>query len=78
MALPPTTISVNCMQGRCEDSDFAGTMLAKFRLGYVHGHNGQVYLINPKRDFWLDGQEGPGFYRQAGGENEKLEPGRTN
>ena len=28
------------------------------------------------RDFWLNGQEGPGFYRQLGGENEKLEPGR--
>ncbi len=65
-------------KGSCEDSDFAATYLQKFRLGYVHAHDGEVFLVNPKRDFWLNGQEGPGFYRQLGGENEKLEPGRTN
>lgn len=76
--LVATAISSNCLQGRCEDSDFAGTYLQKYRLGYVHGHDGEVFLVDPKKDFWLNGQEGPGFYRQLGGEDEKLMPGRTN
>src|SRR5215469_6119426 len=76
--LVATAVSSNCLQGRCEDSDFAATYLKKYRLGYVHAHDGEVFLVDPKRDFWLNGQEGPGFYRQVGGENEKLMPGRTN
>jgi hypothetical protein len=72
------SLSTRCLAGRCEDSDFAATYLDKFRLGYVHAHDGEVFLVNPRRDFWLSGQEGPGFYRQLGGQNEKLEPGRTN
>ena len=74
-ALAATSLSTRCLAGRCEDSDFAATYLDKFRLGYVHAHDGEVFLVNPRRDFWLNGQEGPGFYRQLGGENEKLEPG---
>jgi hypothetical protein len=77
-SLAATALSSRCLAGRCEDSDFAATYLDKFRLGYVHAHDGEVFLVNPRRDFWLNGQEGPGFYRQLGGENEKLEPGRTN
>jgi hypothetical protein len=77
-ALAATSLSSRCLAGRCEDSDFAATYLDKFRLGYVHAHDGEVFLVNPRRDFWLNGQEGPGFYRQLGGQNEKLEPGRTN
>ena len=77
-ALAATSLSTRCLAGRCEDSDFAATYLDKFRLGYVHAHDGEVFLVNPRRDFWLSGQEGPGFYRQLGGQNEKLEPGRTN
>jgi hypothetical protein len=77
-ALVATSLSLRCLAGRCEDSDFAATYLDKFRLGYVHSHDGEVFLVNPRRDFWLSGQEGPGFYRQLGGQNEKLEPGRTN
>jgi hypothetical protein len=76
--LVATAVSSNCLQGQCEDSDFAATYLQKYRLGYVHAEDGEVFLVDPKRDFWLDGQEGPGFYRQLGGENEKLMPGRTN
>lgn len=76
--LVSTAISTNCLQGRCQDSDFAATYLRKYRLGYVHAHDGEVFLVDPKRDLWLNGQEGPGFYRQLGGENEKLMPGRTN
>lgn len=76
--LVPTSVSSNCLQGRCEDSDFAATFLQKYRLGYVHAHDGEVFLIDPKRDFWINGQDGPGFYRQLGGEDEKLMPGRTN
>lgn len=76
--LVATSLSSRCLAGHCEDSDFAATYLEKFRLGYVHAHNGDVFLVNPRRDFWLNGQEGPGFYRQLGGLNEKLEPGRTN
>ena len=77
-ALSPTSVSSRCLADHCEDSDFAATYLDRLRLGYVHAHDGEVFLVNPRRDFWLNGQEGPGFYRQIGGENEKLEPGRTN
>jgi hypothetical protein len=76
--LAATALSSRCLAGQCEDSDFAATYLDKFRLGYVHAHDGEVFLVNPRRDFWLNGQEGPGFYRQLGGENEKMERGRTN
>ncbi|HXR94686.1 MAG TPA: PDZ domain-containing protein [Rhizomicrobium sp.] len=77
-ALVATSVSSDCLQGNCRDSDFAATYLQKYRLGYVHAHDGEVFLIDPKRDLWLNGQDGPGFYRQLGGENEKLMPGRTN
>jgi PDZ domain-containing protein len=76
--LAETSLSTSCLKGACQDSDFAATYLAKFRLGYVHAHDGEVFLVNPRKDLWANGQEGPGFYRQLGGENEKLEPGRTN
>ncbi|HEY5347266.1 MAG TPA: hypothetical protein VIJ72_03665, partial [Rhizomicrobium sp.] len=71
-------ISVRCQDGRCAESDFAAAGLERFRLGYVHNARGDVFLINPRRDLWATGPEGPGYYRQMGGENEKLEPGRTN
>jgi len=77
-AMAATSISSRCLAGRCEDSDFAATYLDKFRLGYVHARDGEAFLVNPRRDLWINGQEGPGFYRQLGGQNEKLEPGRTN
>ncbi len=77
-AMAATSLSSRCLADRCEDSDFAAAILDKFRLGYVHAHNGDVFLVNPRRDLWVSGQEGPGFYRQLGGQNEKLEPGRTN
>jgi len=77
-SMAATSVSARCLEGRCEDSDFAAVYLDKFRLGYVHAHNGDVFLVNPRRDLWVNGQEGPGFYRQLGGLNEKLEPGRTN
>ncbi|MGH6827625.1 MAG: PDZ domain-containing protein [Rhizomicrobium sp.] len=76
-SLSPTSISSRCLGGDCRDSDFAATYLAKYRLGYVHGRDGQVFLVDPRRDFWQDGGDGPGFYRQIGGENEKLVPGRS-
>jgi hypothetical protein len=76
--LAATAVSVKCLKGACEDSDFAAAYLARLRLGYVHAHDGEVFLIDPRRDFWQDGQDGPGFYRQLGGEDERLLPGRTN
>jgi hypothetical protein len=77
---PPaaTAVSARCHEGQCEDSDAAATYLKVLQLGYVHNAKGEMFLVNPKRDFWQNGAEGPGFYRQIGGENEKLEPGRTN
>ena len=77
-SLAPTSLSTRCLQDKCEDSDFAASYLEKFQLGYVHAHDGEVFLITPRKDLWINGQEGPGFYRQLGGQNEKLEPGRTN
>ena len=77
-ALVTTSVSAQCLGGKCQDSDFASANLAALRLGYVHDPKGRNYLINPKRDLWQNGAQGPGYYHQVSGENEKLEPGRTN
>jgi hypothetical protein len=55
--------------------DFAADILARFRLGYAHDADGNVFLVDPRRDLWAIGPEGPGFYRQTGGAVEKLAPG---
>lgn len=73
-----TAVSAQCLGGKCQDSDFAASHMATLKLGYVHDAASRTYLINPRRDYWIGGAEGPGFYHQVGGENEKLEPGRTN
>ena len=73
-----TRISLRCIQGQCGESDFAGSYLTVLRLGYVHNIKGDMFLVHPGKDFWQDGAEGPGFYHQIGGENEKLLPGRIN
>jgi hypothetical protein len=73
-----TRISLACIRGRCSETDFAATYLTVLRKGFVHNVKGEMFLVNPHRDFWQSGAEGPGFYRQMGGENEKLEPGRIN
>jgi len=76
--MPATSVSVRCLKGACDESDYAATYLRMLRKGYVHNLKGEMFLINPRRDFWQSGAEGPGFYRQIGGENEKLLPGRIN
>jgi hypothetical protein len=73
-----TSVSTHCLMGQCEESDAAAAYLKTLQLGYVHNAKGEMFLVNPKRDFWQNGAEGPGFYRQIGGANEKLEPGRIN
>jgi len=73
-----TRISLRCIQGQCTETDFAATYLTVLRLGYVHNINGDMFLVRPSRDFWQSGAEGPGFYHQIGGENERLLPGRIN
>ncbi|HEU4548290.1 MAG TPA: PDZ domain-containing protein [Rhizomicrobium sp.] len=73
-----TRISLSCIRGKCSETDFAATYLTVLRKGFVHNVKGEMFLVSPRRDFWQNGAEGPGFYRQTGGENEKLEPGRTN
>lgn len=77
-SLAVTSVSAQCLGGKCQDSDLAATPLAALKLGYVHDPKGTTWLINPKRDFWMTGEKGPGFYYQLGGENEKLLPGRLN
>ena len=77
-SLLATRISTRCIQGQCGEGDFAATYLTVLRLGYVHNGKHQMFLVHPRGDFWQDGAEGPGFYHQIGGENEKLEPGRVN
>ncbi len=77
-ALLATRISTRCIQGACSEGDFAATYLTVLRLGYVHNAQNEMFLVHPRGDFWQDGPEGPGFYHQIGGENEKLEPGRMN
>lgn len=73
-----TRISTRCIQGACSEGDFAATYLTVLRLGYVHNDKNQMFLVHPRGDFWQNGPQGPGFYHQIGGENEKLEPGRIN
>ena len=70
-----TSVSTAAMQGACGEGDFAAQYMKVLQLGYVHAPNGDNYLIKPKSDFWQNGAEGPGYYHQIGGENEKLEPG---
>jgi len=76
--LAVTSVSAQCLGGKCQDSDLAADYLTMLRLGYVHDPKGHNYLINPRRDLWQNGAKGPGYYHQVSGENEKLEPGRTN
>ena len=76
--MPATSVSLRCQKGACDESDYAATYLRVLRKGYVHNLKGEMFLVNPRRDFWQSGAEGPGFYRQIGGENEKLLPGRIN
>lgn len=73
-----TRISLACIRGACRETDFAATYLTVLRKGYVHNVKGEMFLVNPHRDFWQNGGDGPGFYRQTGGENQKLDPGRIN
>lgn len=77
-SLLATRISTRCIHGQCGEGDFAATYLTVLRLGYVHNDKNQMFLVHPHGDFWQDGPEGPGFYHQIGGENEKLLPGRIN
>ena len=76
--LVETAVSTRCLEGKCGEGDFAAAYMRVLKLGYVHGREGINYLIKPKTDFWQNGEQGPGYYQQVGGENEKLEPGRTN
>lgn len=76
--LAPTLLSVHCRRGRCAAGDLAAAALARFHKGYVHNADGAVFLVDPRRDLWAMGPQGPGYYRQSGGLVEKLEPGRTN
>jgi hypothetical protein len=69
-----TVFSIHCA-APAMDQDFAAAILARFRLGYAHDAIGNVFLVNPRRDLWAIGPEGPGFYRQTGGAIEKLKPG---
>jgi len=71
-------ISTRCIQGQCGETDLAATYLTVLRLGFVHNLKGETFLVRPQRDYWQNGAEGPGFYHQIGGENEKLLPGRIN
>jgi len=71
-------ISTRCIKGQCTEGDLAATYLTVLRLGFVHNDKGEMFLIKPRRDYWQNGAEGPGFYHQIGGENERLYPGRIN
>ncbi|HJS46254.1 MAG TPA: PDZ domain-containing protein [Rhizomicrobium sp.] len=73
-----TRISLRCLRDQCAETDLAATYLTVLRFGYVHNIKGDMFLVRPRRDYWQSGAEGPGFYHQIGGENEKLLPGRIN
>jgi hypothetical protein len=73
-----TRISTRCIQDACGETDLAATYLTVLHFGYVHNLKGEMFLVRPQRDYWQNGAEGPGFYHQIGGENEKLLAGRIN
>jgi hypothetical protein len=73
-----TSVSERCLKNDCDETDFAGAYNAEMHTGYVHGPNADNFLIDPRKDIWATGPNGPGTYRQVGGTLEKLEPGRTN
>jgi hypothetical protein len=77
-ALVLTSVSADCIRGRCGEGDFAAQYMNVLKLGFAHGPDGSMWLVKPKTDFWQNGADGPGYYHQIGGTNEKLEPGRTN
>jgi hypothetical protein len=76
--LVSTAISTRCLHGQCAQGDLAAAALTRFHKGYVHDADGAVFLVDPRRDLWAIGPQGPGYYRQNGGAVDKLEPGRTN
>ncbi len=57
-ALLATGISLRCIKGACGETDFAATYLTVLRRGYVHNLKGEMFLVNPRRDFWQSGAEG--------------------
>ena len=77
-ALSPYSVSTRCADGSCDEGDYAGAYLGELHLGFVHSHWSENFLIDTRRDLWATGPEGPGVYRQIGGDFEKLEAGRTN
>jgi hypothetical protein len=77
-SLAATSVSERCLRNDCDETDFAGAYNAEMHTGYVHAANADNFLIDPRRDIWATGPNGPGTYRQVGGTLEKLEPGRTN
>jgi hypothetical protein len=76
--LVATSVSAHCLQGQCGEGDFAGQYMSVLKLGFAHDREGVNYLVKPKTDLWQTGADGPGYYRQVGGENEKLQLGRSN
>jgi hypothetical protein len=49
-------------------------------LGMEHYHDektGQNYWVSPSNDWNENGLEGPGYYVRIGGEDRKLDPGRS-
>jgi hypothetical protein len=77
-ALALTSVSTACLKGKCGEGDFAAQYMKVLKLGFAHGPDGSTWLVKPKTDFWQNGADGPGYYHQISGENEKLEPGRVN
>ena len=77
-SLAATSVSTAASRASAAKAISPPQYMKVLRLGYVHGPEGSNCLVKPKSDFWQNGAEGPGYYHQIGGENEKLEPGRTN
>ncbi len=73
-----TAVSAKCIAGQCDEGDVAGAYNDRLHTGYVHSDSGDNFLIDPRKDIWVMGPNGPGTYRQIGGAVEKLDPGRTN
>ena len=68
--------SARCSSGgSCDDSDLAGTYNAQLGTGWAHDSLGRNYNVDVTSDWNDNGPDGPGYYANVGGTQEKLQGG---
>ena len=61
--------------GGCDDSDLAGTYNVQLGTGWAHDSLGRNYNVDVTTDWNDNGPDGPGYYANVGGTQEKLQGG---